>query len=274
MKLIKIKAHYYLLSNEEPKLFEPVICPVIKDNVWDGKSFEVDKLTSDLMPLHPNEFASLRTILASTDKSIPNIPIIDRLELIKLGIEKAPLVDKLAYEFCKEHLPHVDTTGHWLGFFKGWKRHEELNKGKEYSYQDMTDLVSQLMDYTKESRCILGHDEREPSEFVDVFINGLPKKNEITEWDVVVETETNFKNLEKDNILTININNPTLLIDNDGYIKIKRITYDKFAMWGTYDNWKEKNANRLSRDYDNLIKIGYGKSFNFYCCGRWDENEL
>lgn len=272
MKLIKIKNHYYLLSREEPKLFDTVIFPVIKNNVWDGKSFEVDSLTSDLMALYPNEFKAVKTIVASTE-DLTLIPKIDVLELIKFGIQKESLVDRLADDYCKEHLPHVDTTGHWLGFFKGWEKHAELNEGKEYTYQNMVDLVNQLMDYTKEGRTILGHDEREPSEFVDIFIEGLPKEDEVNEWEVIVDTQTTFVNSSKDSSLTINPNNLPLIIDN-GYIKILRVTKEKFVIWDTYDNWKEKNANRLSQDYDKLVKQGYEKTFNFYCCGRWDDSDL
>lgn len=256
MKLIKIKNHYYLLSSEEPKLFDTVICPVIKNNTWDGKSFEVDNLTSDLMSLYPNEFKAVKTIVASTE-DLTLIPKIDVLELIKFGIQKESLVDRLADDFCKEHLPHVDTTGHWLGFFKGWEKHAELNEGKEYTYQNMVDLVNQLMDYTKEGRTILGHDEREPSEFVDIFIEGLPKEDEITEWWVIVDTES-------DNSLIL----------TGEYIQILRVTKEKFVIWGTYDNWKDKNSERLSKDYEKLVKQGYSKTFNFYCCGRWDESDL
>lgn len=262
MKLVKIKNHYYLLGNGEPKLFDKVVCPAIKNNAWDGKSLEVASLTSDLMVLYPNEFKSVRTIVASTE-DLPLIPKIDFLELIKFGIQKERLIDRLANDFCKEHLPHVDTTGHWLGFFKGWEKHEELNKGKEYTYENMVDLVNQLMDYTREGRTILGHDEREPSEFVDIFIEGLPKEDEVTEWEVIVDTE-------KD---TTDTDNPPLIITG-GYIEILRVTKEKFVIWGTYDNWKNKNEPRLTHDYDQLLRIGYDKTFNFYCCGRWDENDL
>jgi type I site-specific restriction-modification system R (restriction) subunit len=46
------------------------------------------------------------------------------------------------------------------------------NKAKEtlYTKQDLVDLVQNLKDYTYESHTILGHDEREANEFVDIFI--------------------------------------------------------------------------------------------------------
>lgn len=209
MKLIKIKNHYYLLSNDEPKLFDTVVCPVIENNTWDGKSFEVDNLTSDLMALYPNEFAQVKTILASTE-NLTLIPKINEFELMNLGIKT------------------------------------------QYTYEDMVDLVQQIMDYTKEGRVILGHDEREPSEFVDIFVTGLKQKAfEKTEWEVLVD-------------LTV----------NNGCVTIFRVTKEKFVIWGTYDNWKRENATRLNQDYEKLVKQGYSKTFNFYCCGRWDESDL
>ena len=48
-------------------------------------------------------------------------------------------------------------------------------QAKEYLYtkQDLIDLVQGLKDYTKESHTILGHDDREPIEFVDIFLNEI-----------------------------------------------------------------------------------------------------
>jgi hypothetical protein len=47
------------------------------------------------------------------------------------------------------------------------------NKAKEnlYTKQDLIDLVQGLKDYTKESHTILGHDDRDASEFVDIFLD-------------------------------------------------------------------------------------------------------
>ena len=48
-----------------------------------------------------------------------------------------------------------------------------FNKAKEYFYtkQDLIDLVESLKDYTKESHTILGHDDRDASEFVNIFLD-------------------------------------------------------------------------------------------------------
>jgi hypothetical protein len=48
---------------------------------------------------------------------------------------------------------------------------ELYNKAKEMEKQRMIDLVQHLKDYTGESNNVLGFDEREASEFVDIFYN-------------------------------------------------------------------------------------------------------
>jgi len=46
-----------------------------------------------------------------------------------------------------------------------------LEQAKEIEKQRMIDLVQQLKDYTRESNNVLGFDEREASEFVEIFYN-------------------------------------------------------------------------------------------------------
>lgn len=41
---------------------------------------------------------------------------------------------------------------------------------KLYTESDLIDLVQSLKDYTHESHSILGHDEREAREFVEIFL--------------------------------------------------------------------------------------------------------
>ena len=41
---------------------------------------------------------------------------------------------------------------------------------KLYRESDLIDLVQSLKDYTRESGTVLGYDEREPEEFVDIFL--------------------------------------------------------------------------------------------------------
>jgi hypothetical protein len=45
-----------------------------------------------------------------------------------------------------------------------------IEKAKEMEKQMLCDLVEQLKDYTNQSKSILGHDEREPIEFVEIFL--------------------------------------------------------------------------------------------------------
>ena len=46
-----------------------------------------------------------------------------------------------------------------------------FTQAKEIEKQRMIQLVQQLKDYTRESGNVLGYDEREASEFVDIFLN-------------------------------------------------------------------------------------------------------
>jgi hypothetical protein len=48
---------------------------------------------------------------------------------------------------------------------KCWEQAKEMEREQKIL------LVKELKDYTKESQCILGNDEREASEFVDIFYN-------------------------------------------------------------------------------------------------------
>ena len=45
----------------------------------------------------------------------------------------------------------------------------QVEQAKEMYKEQIILLVEQLKDYTKEAQCILGNDEREASEFVDIF---------------------------------------------------------------------------------------------------------
>jgi hypothetical protein len=49
---------------------------------------------------------------------------------------------------------------------------ELFDRAREMEHEQLTALVQSLMDYTRESRSILGHDEREASEFVEIYLNG------------------------------------------------------------------------------------------------------
>ena len=74
--------------------------------------------------------------------------------------EVAPLFSK-AVNVSNIHLP----SGFW----------DEL-MGNLYKKEDLVQLVQELKDYTAESHTILGHDERDASEFVDIFIKNNKKK--------------------------------------------------------------------------------------------------
>jgi len=69
------------------------------------------------------------------------------------------------------------TAVEWLADFfeSGVTSSEEWTRAKkqakEMEKQRMIDLVQHLKDYTRESNNVLGFDERETSEFVDIFYN-------------------------------------------------------------------------------------------------------
>jgi hypothetical protein len=57
-------------------------------------------------------------------------------------------------------------------FFPGATLYQPtIEQAKEMEKQRMIDLVQQLKDYTRESNNVLGFDEREASEFVEIFYN-------------------------------------------------------------------------------------------------------
>lgn len=47
----------------------------------------------------------------------------------------------------------------------------EIDKAKGMEKEQKILLVQELKDYTYEAQCVLGNDEREASEFVDIFYN-------------------------------------------------------------------------------------------------------
>jgi len=49
---------------------------------------------------------------------------------------------------------------------------ELFDRANEIDRENLTNLVQSLMDYTFESHSILGHDEREASEFVEIYLSG------------------------------------------------------------------------------------------------------
>jgi hypothetical protein len=58
-----------------------------------------------------------------------------------------------------------------------------IEQAKEMEKQRMIELVQSLKDYTYESHTILGHDEREASEFVETFIDVFLLKNHLKQQE-------------------------------------------------------------------------------------------
>ena len=80
------------------------------------------------------------------------------------------------------------------GFIDGYHKAREKF---EFSRQDLIGLVESLKDYTAESNNILGYDEREASEFVDIFLNGRTPRTPIAiEVEMVESTAYNAIRLQ------------------------------------------------------------------------------
>jgi hypothetical protein len=55
----------------------------------------------------------------------------------------------------------------------------EAREKFEFTREDMIDLVEAIKDYTYESGGVFGYDDREASEFVDIFLNGRTARTPI-----------------------------------------------------------------------------------------------
>lgn len=74
-----------------------------------------------------------------------------------------------AVDWLIEQLKELDRNGFNLQVSK---LNELGMQARQMEREQLTALVQSLMDYTFESLSILGYDERDASEFVDVFLNG------------------------------------------------------------------------------------------------------
>ena len=88
-------------------------------------------------------------------------------------INAVEYIDKVN-QFAKENntgKPKQQTAVEWLWEI-AYNREltvEDWRQAKEMEKDRMIQLVQGLKDYTHESHTILGHDERDASEFVDIF---------------------------------------------------------------------------------------------------------
>ena len=72
-------------------------------------------------------------------------------------------------------------------FIKGYLKAREKF---EFMRQDLIDLVQAIKDYTYESGGVFGYDEREASEFVDIFLNGRNRTPIAIEVDMAKPSES------------------------------------------------------------------------------------
>jgi len=124
-------------------------------------------------------------IIASINHSIsldlPMVIVEDEVEKLALDSYNA------AYPSYEKVLDYktIEKFRSVKSYIKGYKAAQQ-----NYSKEDLCNLVQQLKDYTNESLNILGCDEREPQEFVDIFLKSLNKKYIDLEEEIFIEEET------------------------------------------------------------------------------------
>lgn len=129
VKLVIVDDLYYMVSNDEPSLFEDCLIPRVSERSWDKKSYLVDKLTSNYMVLYPEEFKFIRKVVAT-----PN-----QIGLV-YGMGTTNQMDAL-YNISGEQISKIfenDGTC-WIEYFKSTQK-PRLIDGKVIIHGSATDL--------------------------------------------------------------------------------------------------------------------------------------
>lgn len=79
-------------------------------------------------------------------------------------------LDKFIEQIKEYDFSKVTDDENWIIKIPAWVLTEKIEQAKQMEKKMLCDLVEQLKDYTNESKSILGHDEREPIEFVEIFL--------------------------------------------------------------------------------------------------------
>jgi len=85
-------------------------------------------------------------------------------------------IAKEIYPDVYNSIPHTKIQENLrMAFVNGFKKALSLNRSMPthesiFKYEDLVDLVQSIKDYTHESKNIIGHDERDAKEFVNIFL--------------------------------------------------------------------------------------------------------
>jgi hypothetical protein len=109
----------------------------------------------------------LKKVIATTNTSLQCPQVVDYVEYLA---ESNYGTDIDSYRGGKPYDLERDRK---QGFVTGYQKH---SKTHSLSDEDVLQLIQSLKDYTHESHNILGHDEREPEEFLETFKSTLPTK--------------------------------------------------------------------------------------------------
>jgi hypothetical protein len=144
----------------------------IYDSMNGNTIMEIDKIDKGRIGF---TYEIIATINHSISLDVPMVIIKDEVE-------------KLADEYLKSFIDAHGTED--VDFIAGYKAAQQ--KGS-YSEEDLIDLVQQLKDYTKEGLTILGNDDREAEEFVDIFTSSLKQEYIELEMEEVFHKGTQEK---------------------------------------------------------------------------------
>lgn len=158
----------YLLKKDEQD--KGVLCDKVTIDGFDYYELNTtvnsgDFVINDLQLLQVNQSTCVfydKKVMATSNPNIDLPKVVD--ESISM---------QLAYKHTENlRLTNNERTQRWFGYIEGYNKSQSTH---QYSEQNMLDLIQSLKDYTAESNNILGHDEREPVEFLNIFKDNQPK---------------------------------------------------------------------------------------------------
>lgn len=106
---------------------------------------------------------------------------------------------------------YIETLLQDISFFDLFKNHpiskrtkkalkllKDLKEKYKYTEDDLIEIVEDLKHYTHESQVVLGYDERDASEFIDIFLakNQLPYQIKEIEFETICKRKLIIKNIK------------------------------------------------------------------------------
>ena len=139
-----------------------------KDWYWDENKLKVKHYfeSRESFPSLIHRFKIIATINHSIDLNVPMVIVED--EVMKLAKQCFKNIYNSKFIDIPRHYELLSIISKTLNY--------KATQQKSYSEENLCNLVQQLKDYTKEGQVILGNDEREAKEFVNIFISSLKQE--------------------------------------------------------------------------------------------------